>query len=93
LFTALVLGTVAAVEGNVLTLSTTQGDLQVYVGDDITIRQTVEVAIEDLPDGTRITVIGQSGDDGVIAADTIQVIPEGGGWGGFGGGGRGETDN
>ena len=91
-------GTVTVVEGNVLTLSTAQGDLQVYVGEDITIRQTVEVAIEDLPDGTRITVIGQSGDDGVIAADTIQVIPEGvdftggGGWGGFGGVGRGETD-
>jgi len=82
-------GTVTDVNGNVLTLNTTQGDLLVSVGKDVTISQTVEVGIEDLPDGTRITVIGEPGDNGIITAITIQVIPEGvdftegDGWGGF----------
>jgi hypothetical protein len=85
-------GTVTDVNGNVLTLNTAQGDLQVSVGEDVTINQTVEVGIENLPDGTRITVIGDPGDNGIITAITIQVIPEGvdftegGGWGGFRGG-------
>ena len=85
-------GTVTDVNGNVLTLNTAQGDLQVSVGKDVIISQTVEVGIEDLPDGSRITVIGEPGDNGIITAIRIQVIPEGvdftegGGWGGFRGG-------
>ena len=71
------IGTVTAVEGNILTLNTAQGDLQVTVSEDVTIRQTVDIPIQNLTDGTRITVIGQRGDDGTIAAGTIQIIPEG----------------
>ena len=91
-------GTITAVEGNVLTLNTAQGRLEVSVSEDATIRQTTEATIADLTDGIRITVFGQRGDDGVVAATTIQVVPEGadfgagggiGGRGGFGGGGRG----
>ena len=91
-------GTITTVEGNVLTLNTSQGRLEVSVGEDATIRQTTEATIADLTDGIRITVFGQRGDDGVVAATTIQVVPEGadfgagggfGGRGGFGGGGRG----
>jgi len=71
------IGTVTSVEDNILTLNTPQGDLQVTVTEDVTIRQTVEIPVQDLTDGTRITVVGQRGDDGTIAAGTIHVIPEG----------------
>ena len=79
------MGTVIAVEGNVLTLDTAQGILQVSVAENVTIRQSIDIAIENLADGTRITVIGQLSNDGGVTADTIQVIPEGqdfttGGW-------------
>ena len=69
------IGTVTAVEANILTLNTAQGDLQVTIGEDVSIRQTVDIPIQDLTGGTRITVMGQRGDDGTIAAGTIQVIP------------------
>ena len=87
-------GTITAIEGDVLTLATAQGPLEVSLGEDVTIRQTVDATVADLVDGTRVTVVGERGDDGVVAANTIQVIPEGvdftaggfGGRGGFGGG-------
>ena len=88
-------GTITGVEGSLLTLNTAQGPLQVSVGGDVTIRQTTDATIEDLTDGARVTVIGQRGDDGIVAATTIQLIPEGGDFipGGFGrGGGFGGGD-
>lgn len=88
-------GTITGVEGSLLTLNTPQGPLQVSVGGDVTIRQTTDATIEDLTDGARVTVIGQRGDDGIVAATTIQLIPEGGDFipGGFGrGGGFGGGD-
>lgn len=86
--TPLVAGTVTVVENNTLILNTEQGSLRVSLGEDVTIRQTVEVAIENLSEGTRIAVVGQPGDDGTIAANMIQVIPDGSDFnavGGFGG--------
>lgn len=83
-------GRVIDVVDNVLMLDTAQGVLQVSIGDDVAIRQIIEGAIEDLSEGTRITVIGQRDDERGVIADTVQIIPEGVDFtegGGFGGGG------
>ena len=86
-------GTLESVDGNVVTLNTAQGPLQVTVTEDTTIQKTVQVTVADLALGERLTVGGARGEDGAVEATTIFVLPEGqeglrpGGFGGGGGGG------
>lgn len=98
-------GTISKLEGNIITLNTTQGDLQVHVSGDTTIRATALVEISELSNGMTLTVTGERGEDGTFKASSIFSLPEGmqgfgggsrggfggGGRGGFGGGGRGGT--
>ena len=89
-------GTIDSTSGGTLTINTAQGNLQITVTDDTVIQQTVEVSIGDLALGTRVTVTGAPGEDGIVEATSIFVIPEGQegeqrrgfGGGGFGGGVR-----
>ena len=78
-------GTIEQIEGNTVTLNTSQGPLQVTVGDDTIIQRFAEAASTDLQDGIQITVFGQSGEDGTVEASFILITPEG--VGGFFGGG------
>ena len=89
-----VFGTIDGVEGDVVTLSTPQGQIQVTIGDQTDIQGFAELSLDELDPGQTVTVNGQRGDGGAIAADSVFVLPEGGagfgGGGGFGGfGGRG----
>ena len=88
-------GVVSSIEGNVVTLDTPQGQLQVTVGSDTTITQTVEAAIADLSEGMQLTVGGERAEDGDVDATFIRVVPVGnGGFGGFVRGGfRGDHDD
>ena len=76
-------GTIDGIEGNVVTVNTSQGPLQATVGADTTIPMTVQGTLEDLKPGIQVTVIGQRGEDGTVQAVTIMIVPEGGNF--FGG--------
>ncbi len=78
-------GTVASVQGNLVTIETPQGPSQATVGVDTNIQKTDRGALEDLVVGVRVTVVGQRGADGTVQASTISILPEGSE--GFGGGG------
>ncbi len=86
-----VFGTIEAVEGDVVRVSTPQGALEVKIGVETDIQGIAELALEDLEEGRSVTVTGQRDEGGAMTATSVFVLPEGagafGGFGGFGGGG------
>lgn len=85
-------GTVEAVEGDKITVNTTQGPLEVTIGPETVIQRTevVTMTLNEVVEGLRIRVGGERNDAGVLEAASIFVVPEGdGGFGGGGFGGRG----
>ncbi|MDP7225882.1 MAG: hypothetical protein QF909_11900 [SAR202 cluster bacterium] len=91
------IGTVEGVEGNVVTVNTAQGPLQVTLGPDTVIRNLVEVSAEELAVESSITVTGERSEDGGFDAVSIFITPDDLGLGGFGGfragGGRRQVQN
>ncbi|MCH7745263.1 MAG: hypothetical protein IIC84_04235 [Chloroflexi bacterium] len=93
------IGTVEKIDGDMLTISTSDGSILAMVGDDATIQLFAEVTPENLAIGTQVTVNGERGEDGLLVASSIVVIPEGedgffggGGFGGRRGPGTGQLD-
>ena len=83
-----VFGTIEAVEGDVVRVSTPQGVLEVKIGGETDIQGIAELALEDLEEGRSVTVTGQRDEGGAMTATSVFVLPEGAGaFGGFGGGG------
>ncbi|MEE8443429.1 MAG: hypothetical protein V3S37_06725 [Dehalococcoidia bacterium] len=78
-------GTIESTEGNTIIVSTAQGPLEATLGADTTIQMSVEGTLEDLTEGTQVTVVGQRGEDGTVEATSIVIVPAGGGglFGGF----------
>ncbi len=70
-------GTVEKIEGNTLTVNTAQGPLQATIGADTTIQMSVQGTAQDLKTGLRVTVVGQRGQDGNVAATSIIITPAG----------------
>ena len=68
-------GTIDAVDGNVITVDTPQGPLQATVTDETTIQTFSVGTLEDLLQGVRVTVIGQS-EGGTVEARSILLLPE-----------------
>lgn len=67
-------GTVTAVDGNVVTLTTSSGStVRVTVGDATTINQSVTAKVSDLQAGQTLMVRGTTGTDGSTAATSITV--------------------
>ena len=64
-------GTLESVDQDVITINTDQGPLPVAIGEDTTIRKTVEVALADLTEGTRVTVLGARSESGDVEARSI----------------------
>lgn len=86
-----VFGDVASINGNTLVLTTTQGQTTVNIGSSTAIEKTVTGSVSDLKNGDAVTVIGTTDSNGNIAANSIDVRPQGqsGFFGaGTGGGGR-----
>ena len=86
-------GTIGAVNGNVLSITTDLGESQVTLGDDSTIQVYGTGTTEDLAGGDRVLVIAIGDLESENPVDAMLVVvdpPEGGGIPGAGGfGGRG----
>ncbi len=72
-----VFGTIEAVDGDVVTLSTPQGVLEVTIDGQTDIQGIAELPLEDLEAGSSITVSGQRDDSGAMTASSVFVLPEG----------------
>ena len=72
--TRAIVGSVAAREGDSLTLSTPQGDTKVKLAG-AKIQKTVDGATDDLKEGLGIAVTGQQNTDGSYTASIVQILP------------------
>ena len=84
-------GAVSGTDDGGFTLETQQGPLPISVDDETLIIETSQGTIGDLQAGMRITVIGETDENGTIEARIVSVAPEGvdlEGIRGPGGGGR-----
>ena len=86
-------GVIESVQDGTLTVNTAQGPLQASIGEDTVVRTLAEISPGELQQGMQVTVNGERGEDGIIRAVSITLVPEGqglpvGGFGGRGGGGR-----
>ena len=79
-------GTVESIEGENITVKTSQGESAVSVTEDTTINKIAKVSIGELQVGDQVTVFGPVDEGGNIAAATIIINPEG--LGRFFGGGQ-----
>jgi hypothetical protein len=81
-------GTITAVSGNTITVHDRQSGKDVKVDvSSARVSKTAQGSASDLTQNQTVTVIGQAGSDGTVAAQTISI--GGGGFGGGGGGGGG----
>lgn len=69
-------GVIEKVDGNIVTVDTSQGQLSATLGVDTTIRRFAEVPPSDLQPGMRVTLVGQPGVDGTVEARSILLNPE-----------------
>jgi hypothetical protein len=83
-------GTVASIDGSTLTVTSSQDDSTVTVetSDDTVVTEQVEGSLDDLAVGDTITVMGETADDGSVAATSVVSGDDVGGFGGPGGGGQ-----
>ncbi|MGD0351879.1 MAG: DUF5666 domain-containing protein [Dehalococcoidia bacterium] len=71
------MGTLSKIDGNILTLTTSQGTATVSVDPDTTIQETVTGSISDLQEGQSLSVIGSRDANGNISATSIHIQPPG----------------
>ena len=69
-------GVIEKVNGNIVTLKTSQGPLSATLGVDTTIRRFAEGTPSDLQPGMRVTLVGQPGVDGTVEARSVLLNPE-----------------
>ncbi len=93
------IGSVEKIDGDSLTISTSDGSVLARLGNEAIVQMFADVSAENLAIGTQVTVNGERGEDGLMVASSIVVIPEdengfagGGGFGGRGGPGGGQLD-
>jgi hypothetical protein len=80
-------GTITAVSGDTITIHDTRNNRDVKVNvSSARITKTGDGTPADLTQNTAVTIVGQTGSDGVVTATTIAI---GNGAGAFGGGRRG----
>ncbi len=66
-------GTIANINGDTLTLNTTQGEATVNISSNTSIQKTIAGTLEDLQTGQFLTVIGTADAEGNIIASSITV--------------------
>jgi len=69
-----IMGTVEAVEGDTLVVTTQEGDISVQTTDTTLIEKYTTVAISDLEAGEGVMVSGTRQDDGSYTARSIRVL-------------------
>ena len=70
-------GTVAGIEGDKVTVTTPEGPVSVRVSPETAFQKVTQAALEDVQEAGLIRVVGRRGDDGVIHARSITLVPEG----------------
>ncbi|MFL7811757.1 MAG: DUF5666 domain-containing protein [Anaerolineae bacterium] len=66
-----VVGTIQSIEGQTLTLESTDGTIKVETTDTTLIEKTMPVTIDDLEVDEQVIVMGRENDDGSITARSI----------------------
>lgn len=64
-------GTVAAVDGATVTVTTDDGDVVVTATDDTQVTVVTEIAVSDLAEGDAIAARGETDDAGTVAAEVV----------------------
>jgi len=67
-------GTLASINGNTLTLATSQGQATVIISSSTTIEKTVVGAVSDLTQGNFVTISGTTDSSGNIDATSIMLM-------------------
>ena len=70
-----VTGTIVRIEDGLVTVSTMEGPVKIFLRPETTIQKTTEVTERDLVKGIQVRVIGMAGDAGTIIAQSLTVIP------------------
>jgi hypothetical protein len=69
-----VTGAVQAIDAAALTVAAEGGqNVKILVGSDAVLLRTVAGALSDVKVGEQVTIVGQAGQDGVVAAVTVQI--------------------
>jgi len=66
------MGTIEAIEGDTLVVSTEEGEIRVQTTDTTLIEKYTSVGVEDLAVGEQVVVSGSQNDDGSITARSIR---------------------
>ncbi|MFQ5886868.1 MAG: DUF5666 domain-containing protein [Anaerolineae bacterium] len=66
-------GTIEAVEGDTLVVSTEEGETRVQTTDTTLIEKSMAVGVEDLEVGEQVVVSGSRNDDGSVIARSIRI--------------------
>lgn len=69
-----VMGTITAIEGNTLVITTQEGTVRVKTTENTLIEKMQSVTVEALKKGEQILVLGPRGEDGTITARSIQAL-------------------
>ncbi|MCI0793791.1 MAG: hypothetical protein J4O03_10030 [Chloroflexi bacterium] len=69
-------GVIEKVDGNTVTVNTSQGPQSATLGVDTMIRRFAEGTPSDLQPGMRVTLVGQPGVDGIVEARSVLLNPE-----------------
>ena len=72
-----VMGTIEAIEGDALVITTEEGDIRVQTTDTTLFEKFATVTIGDLETGERVVVSGTRNEDGSYTARSVQVLPAG----------------
>lgn len=70
-----IMGTIEAVEGDALIVTTQEGAIRVRTTDTTLLEKYTTVAVGDLEAGERVVVSGTRHDDGSYTARSIRVLP------------------
>ncbi len=70
-------GNITRIDGNILTLTTAQGQVMVNVGANTSFQKTVTGTLSDLQQGQSLMVIGTRDASGNIVATSINIRPQG----------------
>ena len=70
-----VTGTIVRIEDGLVTVSTMEGPVKIFLRAETTIQKTTEGTERDLVKGIQVMVIGMPGDAGTIIAQSLTVIP------------------
>ncbi len=69
-----IMGTIEAVEGDTLLVTTEEGEVRVQTTDTTLIEKSMAVGVEDLAVGEQVVVSGSRNDDGSITARFIRIF-------------------